>query len=281
METLDGLGWAAGESVLLHGVRIGLRSSEPEGLDELVSLLPPGWKPSSSRKVDSLYSLVVGGPADRPGVKRLSLLYGNSRRLARARELDDGVFYEFSGDLEQAVAMLSRRRLFVHAGAVGWRGRAVVLPGRTFTGKSTLTAALVRAGAAYYSDEFAVLDRRGRVHPFARPLSPRPNGAFAKPERTPVDRFGGTVGTVPLPVGLVVVSEYREGIRWRPRRLTPGRAVLELAANTVTVRDQPQVALEVLKEAVTDAAVLEGRRGDADETAELILARLDAISARG
>jgi hypothetical protein len=57
--------------------------------------------------------------------------------------------------------------------------------------------------------------------------------------------------------------------------------VLELAANTVTVRDQPQVALEVLKEAVTDAAVLKGRRGDADETAELILARLDAIAARG
>jgi hypothetical protein len=30
-------------------------------------------------------------------------------------------------------------------------------------------AELVRAGATYYSDEFAVLDSRGRVHPFPRP----------------------------------------------------------------------------------------------------------------
>ena len=34
-------------------------------------------------------------------------------------------------------------------------------------------AALVRAGAEYYSDEFAPLDAGGLVHPFAKPLSIR------------------------------------------------------------------------------------------------------------
>ena len=42
---------------------------------------------------------------------------------------------------------------------VTWgRGRAIVIPGRTFSGKSTLVAELVRAGATYYSDEYAVED---------------------------------------------------------------------------------------------------------------------------
>jgi len=60
---------------------------------------------------------------------------------------------------------------------VAWRGRAILLPGRSYVGKSTLVMELVRAGAVYYSDEYAVLDARGRVHPFAQPVALRePDG---------------------------------------------------------------------------------------------------------
>ena len=55
-----------------------------------------------------------------------------------------------------------------HAGVVGWRGRAIVIPGRSHAGKSTLVAELVRRGAVYYCDEFAVLHETGRVHPYRR-----------------------------------------------------------------------------------------------------------------
>ena len=65
-------------------------------------------------------------------------------------------------DARHTVAVLSPQRVFIHAGVVGWSVHAIVMPGRTFTGESTLVEALVRRGAEYFSDEYAVLDRKGR-----------------------------------------------------------------------------------------------------------------------
>ena len=48
--------------------------------------------------------------------------------------------------------------VFIHAGAVAYRGRTIVMPGKSFAGKTMLVAALVDSGATYYSDEFAVID---------------------------------------------------------------------------------------------------------------------------
>lgn len=62
--------------------------------------------------------------------------------------------------------------LLVHAGVVATGGRAVLLPGAPDAGKSTLTAALVRDGFEYLSDEAARIDlRTGTVHPFPRSLT--------------------------------------------------------------------------------------------------------------
>ena len=48
------------------------------------------------------------------------------------------------------------------------------MPGLSFSGNMTLVRAVVEAGAVYYSDEHAMLDEVGRVHPYARPLPFRP-----------------------------------------------------------------------------------------------------------
>ncbi len=71
------------------------------------------------------------------------------------------VLDRISSDLMVYVANNAPDYVFVHAGVVGWRGRALVLPGTSFAGKTTLVAELVRAGAAYYSDEYAVIDELG------------------------------------------------------------------------------------------------------------------------
>ena len=76
----------------------------------------------------------------------------------------DLILDTLESDLQLHVAEQARRRLFVHAGVVGWKGRAIVIPGRSFTGKTTLVAELVRAGASYYSDEYALIDSRGKIH---------------------------------------------------------------------------------------------------------------------
>src|SRR5207247_125098 len=83
-----------------------------------------------------------------------------------------------------------------HAGAVAHRGRIALLPGQSFAGKTTLTAALVELGALYYSDEFAVLDADGLVHPYAKDLSIRDHGRMQRSD-TPVETLGGLAGRVP------------------------------------------------------------------------------------
>ena len=175
--------------------------------------LPPGWKLAGSPVVDRLYSVIVAGPATRPGLRLFNLLYAGPTRLARTLEFDD-LFEALETDLQMYVAEMARRLLFVHAGVVGWGGRALVFPGRSFSGKSTLVAALVQAGATYYSDEYAVFDARGRVHPYARPLSIRGQGGERPKKYTP-EALGGGSGVKPLPVSLVVFTKYRSGARWR------------------------------------------------------------------
>jgi predicted ATPase len=44
------------------------------------------------------------------------------------------------------VATEAPRRVFVHAGVVGWKGQAILVPGRSYSGKTTLIAALMKAG---------------------------------------------------------------------------------------------------------------------------------------
>ena len=65
---------------------------------------------------------------------------------------------EIEARIRVQVATSSETRVFVHAGVVGWHGRAIVIPGESRSGKSELVTALVQAGATYYSDEYAVLD---------------------------------------------------------------------------------------------------------------------------
>jgi hypothetical protein len=149
-------------------------------------------------------------------------------------------------------------------GVVGWNGRAILIPGRSFAGKTTLVAELLRAGAVYYSDEYAVLDSRGRVHPYERPLGMRSDPSF-RSSRIRVEDFGAESATKPLPVGLVVSARYQVGARWRPRQLTAGRGVLELLENTVTARTRPEFALQVLSTALPNAQILKGVRGEASE----------------
>ncbi len=269
MRKIDRLGWAAGISFVSYGVRVGVRVSDPAVMDRVPELLPPGGKPARSPTVKRLYSLRVGGAGTRPGVRRFNMLWADAARLSRTMELDDAL-HALRSDLQIYVAEKARRRVFVHAGVVRWRGQAIVIPGRSRSGKSTLVRELVRAGATYYSDEYAVLDSRGRVHPYPRPLSLRKEGdVLSKP--APVEAMGGRPGVKPLTVGVVVLTGYREGARWRPRRLSPGRAAIELVNHCVSARRGPQLVLTALRQVASEALIFKGVRGDAREMVESLL----------
>lgn len=257
-----------------YGVRVGVRADDPRALGSVAERLPPGWRPSASPQVGRLYSLITGGAIGAGRFRRFGLLYAGAELIARSLDRE-AVLERFESDLQLYVAERAPRRVFVHAGVVGWKGRAVVIPGRSLSGKTTLVAELVRAGAGYYSDEYAVIDREGRVHPYARPLSVR-EGDGLKQTRRRVEEFGGRAGVGPLPLGLVVVSRYERGAGWRPRPLTSGECVLELLSNTVPARRSPGRALSTLTKAVEGATALAGPRGEAAVVAQAILRSLPA-----
>jgi hypothetical protein len=271
MEKIDRLGWAAGRCFDAYGVRVGVRLNQPELLSRVSALFPPGWKPLGSSIVDQMYSLWLG--TSRGRTRGYHLVYSGITRRARTLDLDTALA-TFESDLRLNVAASARRRIFMHAGVVGYRGRAILVPGRSFAGKTTLVAELVRLGALYYSDEFAVLDARGRVHPFAKRLSIRESDG-ARVRSCPVEELGGRAGARALPVGLIVLTSYRPGARWRSARLSHGRSLLELVAHTVPVRRRPEASLLALERAVEGALVLKGTRGDAAETAAALIALLE------
>jgi hypothetical protein len=133
---------------------------------------------------------------------------------------------------------------------------------------------LVRAGATYYSDEYAVFDSRGRVHPFPKPLEIRKDGSVRQAKVT-VETLGGQTGTQPLQVALVVMTQFKEGARWRPRKLSAGRGVLELLSNTVSARREPEKALVALRQVVSTAQIVKGARGECRDIVKSILNRAE------
>jgi len=180
------------------------------------------------------------------------------------------VLDRFARDLMVHVADHAPDRVFVHAGVVGWQGQALVLPGTSYAGKTTLVSELVRAGATYYSDEYAVLDEEGRVHPYPRELQMRqPGGTEQSP--VPVEHLSGTAGTVPLHVSHVVFSQYVEGGVWNPVPVSPGMAALEMLRHAIPVRRTPARVMATLAALMETAVALHSERGEAAETASALL----------
>lgn len=273
MEKIDRLGWPVGFSLRSYGVRIGVRSNDPAALERVCKHLPHKWASFSLPEVDRLYSILIGGAGSRARVRRLSVLYGDHLRLARSADIDD-LFEILESDLRIFVAEYAKHHVFVHAGVVAWKGQAIVIPGRSYSGKSTLVAELVRAGATYYSDEFAVFDSRGRVHAYTKPIELREDGNY-KQSKIDVSELGGRSGSKSLPVGLVLITRFQNEASWRPRKLTAGKGVLEMLSNTVSARRNPERALATLQQIAAHADVLKGIRGQAPDVARAILRRME------
>jgi hypothetical protein len=73
--------------------------------------------------------------------------------------------------LISTVAGAARDYTLLHAGAVAFDGRAIILPAAPSMGKTSLVLKLVQAGCKFLSDEIACLDpQSGTVEPFPRKL---------------------------------------------------------------------------------------------------------------
>jgi hypothetical protein len=268
---VDRLGWTSGRSFSAYGLRLGLRANDQAVLAAAQVAVPLSWQAVATGEVDILYSLRVEASVAHQRRSSDYLLYCDSTLLARAHDLTP-LLTTFTQHAELLTAYRAQDHLFIHAGVVGWQGRAILIPGRSMSGKTSLVRALVAAGATYYSDEFAVLDQQGLVHPYAVPLSIR--GMHGQPaQKTPVEALGGQVGRAPLPVGLVVVTAYQPRARWRPAAISAGQALLALMDNAVAARREPSYSMPILRATITATAAVQSKRGEADAVARALLRR--------
>jgi predicted 2-oxoglutarate/Fe(II)-dependent dioxygenase YbiX len=256
-----------------YGVRVRVVDDAGAGVcPRLSELLPQGAGASLHGAADACY-VVRHAEAVDAGPPAYQVVRDGQVRF-RARTADETARW-LCGNIDSTVAQTSRAWLFVHAGVVGWRGRAIVVPGRSMTGKSTLVSALVRRGATYYSDEFAVLDGDGQVHPYAR--MPMLRGMPGVDGEAPARACLGSAGRGPLPVSLIVSMPYRDGAAWRPTVVRGARAILPLIDNTVLARTAPERTLRISAALAPTVVTLEGARPDAEIAAGRILEFLDSV----
>lgn len=248
-----------------HGLQLDVEVEDDALLPAVEAILPPGWRPSSDFPEDGHLTLGGEGPAGY-FVRVDESMYASNMPA-------DVAIHILDAQLRARIALLAADHIFVHAGVVAIDGRAIVIPGRTFTGKSTLVAALVNAGAIYYSDEFAVLDEDGLVHPYTRQLSIRAEGQKYG-EYTSVESIGGQPGAESAAVQLIAITHYTPGATWNPERRQPGVGALGLMVNAVPGQSRPDATTHAVGRAASGALVLEGPRGEADETARLLIETL-------
>lgn len=257
---------SATESVAVEvfGVTVGV-TAESQHFAAVRDFLPPCARP-------------VRHPPERG---RFALVRDNNEALLRVECDEDPIAGAvdlrlalgiLDAELRMYIALNAPDHVFVHAGVVGVGERAIVLPGRSFAGKTTLVAALVQAGAEYWSDEYAVLDANGRVHPYPKPLSVRINSTRMTDERS-IESLGGRAGDRPLPVALIAFTSYRPGAAWALRSCTAGEGAFKLLEHSIAARSRPEQVLAAVRRAATDAVVLEGDRGDADQAASALLSQ--------
>jgi len=254
-------------------VRIGIRVTDRLALESLLSRVPVGWTRLQASVVDRLYS-VVTPLVRRCNVLHFCVLYGDHTRLSRTERIED-LLDHFESDLDLHIAANSQDRLFIHAGAVSWKGHTIVIPGRSHTGKTTLVAEFLKSGAAYYSDDFAAIDHAGYLHPYPRDLSVRieSNGS----QRIRPEEFGAARAQ-PGPISFVLLTEYAEDGRWSPSPVSRGQGMLRLLENTPSARKQPGFALGMLQKAVESAEIHQGWRGEKEQTVQQVLNYLDGWS---
>jgi len=241
---------------------------------QLAQMLPPSITPCDTVTPDACFVIDRVEPRRDDGRATYRVVRGG-RVLLRARRTER-VVERLRREVDEAVALFSRCGLFVHAGVVGWRGRAVVVPGRSMSGKSHLIAELVRLGATYYSDEFAVLDDAGIVHPYARAPVIRGAGAGRLPALT-VGAPGSRLADDPLPLALIVSTLYRPTATWQPEEVRGARAVLPIIDNTVLARSEPAQVLRLCARIAPSVVTLQGLRPDAAIAAPRILEHLNAL----
>lgn len=253
------------------GVRIGIASNSQSCLKKIViglkNIIPSGYFTEIKTPTEHNFFLEK--------CKDILNLYKNNEKITDG-EIEKNFINYFFSHLRLTVAEFAVGKVFLHAGVVGWKEKAIVIPGRSFSGKTTLIAELIKRGAIYFSDEYAVLDEKGQVHPFPKTLSVRGIVDEYVQVELAAETFGAKIASEPLPVKMVLLLKYEKDAHWNPQILSAGNGVLEILEHTIPIRFDPRFSLQVLNNITNRAIIAKSMRGDAKDTVDLLLKFFEA-----
>ncbi len=251
-----------------YGVKLKLYCAREEILNEIKErikkILPEGLYRNIS------YRTAVHSFSVRQNRNYKFVLFKGKQKIEFGNEKE--IFLKYlDWQIRLTIAEFAADRIFLHAGVVAWKGKAIIIPAKSFGGKTTLVKELTKMGARYYSDEYAVLDENGFVHPFPKMLSVRGETNEFLQIDYPVEAFGGVQGIEPLPVALVLITEFEKGAQWEPQILSEGFGIMEMLSHTIPIRYNPKFALKVLNKTVNRAIIVKTKRGEANDFALQLL----------
>ena len=203
-------------SLEVLGLRVHVVCADAAAAIALHATLGAMIAPPGGAEYDLRYQ-IEGGPRSS---------YVLTRDAARAHACADPGELAFALEKDLTIELQLRRSelLFLHAAALEWQGRAVLLAGASGNGKSTTAWALLHRGFRYLSDELGPLDLGTMtVHPFPHALClkhepPRPYalpaGAIRLGTRIHVPPRALPSSTVvgPRPLAAVFLVTYRSEI---------------------------------------------------------------------
>lgn len=257
-------------------------------------IVEPG--PVAGAVADILASLATDGPADAwihagpdiGGMWRVTTSVGGDQRVGTAM----GTVLRIAGEVNNVGVVGARGHLVLHAGAVVRDGRAIVLPGSSNRGKSTLTMALLRSGLGYLTDEAAAIDASGYCLPFAKAIALDPGSFSLFPDLRPdgagseldaqihrrewhiaPDRVGPVAEAAP--VEAIVCPHWRAGATTRVARVSATEALHSLLSDAFDFTAGGQGVFDILTDLVSRVPVYRLGYGDLDDAVRVVTELLD------
>jgi hypothetical protein len=198
--------------------------------------------------------------------------------------LDEGVLGYLTWAINRVTVASAAGAVF-HSSAVAHGGAAIVVPGESGRGKSTLAAALVQAGCTYLTDEAVVCTDDGLVRPYPKPIqldrSARELLGVADPAAgsiaqfssrevaVPVEHLGGEVA-IPSPIGLVVIASRTDDDETVVSSVSRATALVELLKNSYFGLERGRLPFEAAASALANARAVCVTYGDPRSAAVLL-----------
>lgn len=247
MEKVDRLGWAVGLTLAPYGLKVGIRTNEPVGLERLREVAAGlSMDPIDQEEVHLLYSLKIAKPQSK-GRRHYNLLYLNASQLARSLDLNE-VLTTLTESLDQMLKIQAKDRLFVNGSVVSIQQRLIVLPKTGESDQDDLLLSLQALGASIVSPtNFAI----------------GPDGSLL-----------GTNQNQPSPALVCFVDDTQQSPTASVRELSPGESSLYLLSASVNSRTDPALGLKSAAGLAQQVPSVSISESSSQVIADLILGRL-------